>query len=214
MRLEAKRCTIARFTPKHCLVRLAADLPGGVALASAQHDKLLECTRYARRAVRSVHYPLRSVEPPMSELEIHTEHHPLDPFGHRVAIFVGIIGVVLVLVTILAHREHTAAVVHKTEANDQWNIYEAKKIKKDNEEIAATLLTSLASDPAKVAAQIDKIHADAARYEKDSDTVKDEAQKREAESLHSEARRCWLRTMRMCGANRWRATLPLSAMPC
>ena len=124
----------------------------------------------------------------MSELEMHTHHHPLDPFGHRVAIFVGIIGIVLVQVTILAHREHTAAVVHKTEANDEWNLYEAKKIKKDNEEIAATLLTSLASDPAKVAAQIDKIHADAARYEKDSDTVKDEAQKREAESLHSEAR--------------------------
>jgi len=124
----------------------------------------------------------------MSELEMHTHHHPLDPFGHRVAMFVGIIGIVLVLVTILAHREHTAAVVHKTEANDEWNLYEAKRIKKDNEEIAATLLTSLASDPAKVAEQMDKFHADAARYGKDSDTLKDEAQKREAESLHSEAR--------------------------
>jgi hypothetical protein len=71
----------------------------------------------------------------MSELEIHTEHHPLDPFGHRVAIFVGIIGVVLSVVTILAHREHTAAVVHKTEANDQWNLYEAKKIKKGHPDL-------------------------------------------------------------------------------
>src|ERR1039457_6723227 len=68
MRLEAKRCTMARFTAKHYLVRLGADLSGGVALASAQHDKLLERSRYARRAVRSVHCPLRSVEPPCQSL--------------------------------------------------------------------------------------------------------------------------------------------------
>jgi hypothetical protein len=44
-------------------------------------------------------------------------------------------------------------VVHKTEANDQWAFYQAKKIREHNAQLGATLLNSLASDPAKVAGE-------------------------------------------------------------
>ncbi|HEY4975620.1 MAG TPA: DUF4337 family protein, partial [Steroidobacteraceae bacterium] len=84
----------------------------------------------------------------MAEVEIHTgAEHAADSFGQRVGIMVGIIGILLSIVTILAHREHTAAVVHKTEANDQWAFYQAKKIREHNALIGATLLNELAADP-------------------------------------------------------------------
>ena len=101
----------------------------------------------------------------MAEVEIHTGHeHMADPFGQRVGIMVGIIGILLSIVTILAHREHSAAVVHKTEANDQWAFYQAKKIREHNAQIGATLLNALAADPAKVAAASARLSQDSERY--------------------------------------------------
>jgi hypothetical protein len=119
----------------------------------------------------------------MPEIEMHPS---ADPYDHRVGVLVGLIGIILSIVTILGHREHTAAVVHKTEANDQWSFYEAKKIKKDNNEIAVTLLKALS--PNSAAAPIAKLTEDAGRYEEEASHIKAEADTRELESAHSEAK--------------------------
>jgi hypothetical protein len=125
----------------------------------------------------------------MAELEIHTAHdHNADPFGQRVGIMVGVIGILLSIVTILAHREHTAAVVHKTEANDQWAFYQAKKIREHNALIGATLLNELAADPAKVAASSARLSQDSARYSREAEDIKAVAMERDAESTHAERR--------------------------
>lgn len=125
----------------------------------------------------------------MAEVEIHTGHGPTtDPFGQRVGIMVGIIGILLSIVTILAHREHTAAVVHKTEANDQWAYYQAKKIREHNAQIGATLLTALAADPAKVAAASAKLSQDSERYIREAEAIRTTAQERDEESKHAERR--------------------------
>src|SRR3984957_13692335 len=64
----------------------------------------------------------------MAEVEIHTSHEGAgDAFTKTVSVLVGVIGIVLAFVTIASHRAHTAAVIHRTEANDQWSFYEAKK---------------------------------------------------------------------------------------
>jgi hypothetical protein len=101
---------------------------------------------------------------------------------------VGIIGILLSIVTILAHREHTAAVVHKTEANDQWAFYQAKKIREHNAQIGATLLNELAADPAKVAASSAKLSQDSERYTKEAEDIKAIAQTLDEESQHAERR--------------------------
>jgi Domain of unknown function (DUF4337) len=125
----------------------------------------------------------------MAEVEIHTGHdHSADPFGQRVGIMVGIIGILLSIVTILAHREHTAAVVHKTEANDQWAFYQAKKIREHNAQIGATILNELAADPAKVAASSAKLSQDSARYTHEAEDIKTIATQRDEESMHAERR--------------------------
>ena len=125
----------------------------------------------------------------MAEVEIHTGHdHSADAFGQRVGIMVGIIGVLLSIVTILGHRERTAAVVYKTEANDQWAFYQAKKIREHTAQIGAALLNALAADPAKVAAFGAKLTQDSERYTKEAEEIRTVAQEREEESKHAERR--------------------------
>jgi uncharacterized membrane protein len=125
----------------------------------------------------------------MAEVEIHTGHEAsTDKFGQRVGIAVGIIGVLLSIVTILGHREHNAAVVRKTEANDQWAYYQAKKIREHNAQIGATLMNALAADPAKVASASAKLTDDSERYAREAEDIGTLAQRLDAESKHSEQR--------------------------
>jgi uncharacterized protein DUF4337 len=125
----------------------------------------------------------------MAEVEIHTAHGGhTDAFGQAVGILVGIIGIMLAIVTILSHREHTAAVVHKTEANDQWAYYQAKKIREHSAQVGASLLIALAPDPTKVAAASTKFTQDSEKYAKDAEGIQEIARDRDKESQHAEYR--------------------------
>lgn len=125
----------------------------------------------------------------MAEVEIHTAHSAsADAFGQRVGILVGIIGIILAVVTILSHREHTAAVVHKTEANDQWAYYQAKKIREHTAQVGLGILTGLAPDPSKAAAIASRFAAESASYAKDAEAIQKIARERDAESSHAEGR--------------------------
>jgi hypothetical protein len=54
-------------------------------------------------------------------------------------------------VTIASHRAHTQAVITRTESNDAWAFYQAKKIRANTNDAAAILLHSLAPDQVKAA---------------------------------------------------------------
>jgi len=126
----------------------------------------------------------------MAEVEIHTSHeHGGDTFTKGVSVMVGVIGIVLAFVTIASHRAHTAAVIHRTEANDQWSLYEAKKEREHLMDVAAGLLGVLQ------VAQPDKAQELAANYTKQRDRyaaesaqTQTEAKAREDESRREEAR--------------------------
>jgi hypothetical protein len=128
----------------------------------------------------------------MAEIEIHTSHeheHGGDAFTKGVSVMVGVIGIVLAFVTIASHRAHTAAVIHRTEANDQWSFYEAKKEREHLMDVAAGLLGVVQ------VAQPDKAQALGAQYAKERDRyaadatgIQKLAQDREAESRREEAR--------------------------
>ncbi|MGA2861386.1 MAG: DUF4337 domain-containing protein [Steroidobacteraceae bacterium] len=125
----------------------------------------------------------------MAEVDVHFEQgHSADAFGQRVGIMVGVIGILLSIVTILGHREHSAAVVHKTEANDQWAFYQAKKIREHNAQIGVALLNALAADPAKVAAFSAKLTQDGERYTTEAEEIRTVALARDEESKHAERR--------------------------
>jgi Domain of unknown function (DUF4337) len=125
----------------------------------------------------------------MADIEIHTEHeHSTDEFGRRVGVIVGVIGIVLAVVTISSHRAHTAAVITRTEANDQWAFYQAKKLRQHLAEVGSGLASALANDPSRVQSLVEKLEKDRDRYAHDSDDIEKDAHAKEAESEHEERR--------------------------
>jgi hypothetical protein len=128
----------------------------------------------------------------MAEVEIHTsqEHEAShDAFTKGVSVLVGVIGIVLAFVTIASHRAHTAAVIHRTEANDQWSFYEAKKEREHLMDATAGLLGVVQSSAPEKAQALGLQYAkERDRYAGDAAGIQKEALDREAESRGEEAR--------------------------
>lgn len=125
----------------------------------------------------------------MPEIEV-TPEHAADPNTRRVGILVGVVGILLSVVTIASHRAHTEAVIHRTESNDEWALYQAKKIREYSSDVTLTLLQALASDPAKIDAPVhkletarDKYAGDAEKAHKDASTKDDETTAEERRAL-------------------------------
>src|SRR3984957_9518586 len=123
----------------------------------------------------------------MPELEV-TPEHADDPNTRRVGISVGVVGILLSVVTIASHRAHTGAVIHRTEANDAWAYYQAKKIREYTSDVAATLLHTLAADPAKAEAPAQKLEAARSKYASDAETIQEDAKAKDKESETEEVR--------------------------
>jgi len=124
----------------------------------------------------------------MAEIEIHHEHAHADgdPLSKTVGLMVGVIGILLAAATILAHREHTGAVIHRTEANDGWAYYQAKKIRIHTDEVGIQLIGALGTDPAKAAAATEKLEGARAKYEKDAEEIKLKAEESQHETERAE----------------------------
>jgi hypothetical protein len=123
----------------------------------------------------------------MPELEVKPEHAD-DPNTRRVGILVGVVGILLSVVTIASHRAHTDAVIHRTESNDQWGYYQAKKIRENTEEVALSLMTALSTDPAKIEAVTKKLEAARAKYAADAEKIQEEAKAKDKETETEEHR--------------------------
>jgi Domain of unknown function (DUF4337) len=123
----------------------------------------------------------------MPEIEV-TPEHAVDPDTRRVGILVGVVGIFLSVVTIASHRAHTQAVIHRTESNDQWAFYQAKKIRENTSDVALTLLESLVPDPEKAAAQAHKLQSARDKYADDAKEIMKEAQAKDVKSEIEENR--------------------------
>ena len=123
----------------------------------------------------------------MPEIEV-TPEHAADPNTRRVGILVGIVGIFLSVVTIASHRAHTQAVIHRTESNDQWSYYQAKKIRENTDEVAIGLLQSLGTDPSKTAALASKLDAARAKYASDAEKIQADARAKDEETEIEERR--------------------------
>ncbi len=123
----------------------------------------------------------------MPEIEVKPEHVD-DPTTRRVGIMVGIVGIFLSVVTIASHRAHTDAVIHRTESNDLWGYYQAKKIRENTDEVAQSLLETLSSDDSKAAAAIKKLDAARAKYAADAEKLQEDARGKDKETELEERR--------------------------
>jgi hypothetical protein len=123
----------------------------------------------------------------MPEIEV-TPEHAADPNTRRVGILVGIVGILLSVVTIASHRAHTEAVIHRTESNDQWAFYQAKKIRESSNDVALTLLGALGADAAKAEPAARKLAAARDKYADDAKDIMKEAQAKDVEQKIEERR--------------------------
>ncbi len=118
----------------------------------------------------------------MAELEIHHEHEGAekDPFGQRIGILTSLLAVFLAIVTIASHRAHTAGVLIKSDANDKWSFYQAKRIKYHNIELGLDLSAMMGGKDAESLKRIERYKAEKVRYAKDSTDLQKEAEGLEA----------------------------------
>ncbi|HEY2679301.1 MAG TPA: DUF4337 family protein [Steroidobacteraceae bacterium] len=123
----------------------------------------------------------------MPEIEV-TPEHAADPNTRRVGILVGVVGILLSVVTIAGHRAHTQAVIHRTESNDAWSYYQAKKIRENTEEVALVLMQALGSDPAKTEAVAGKLEAARVKYAADAERIQEDARAKDKETGIEERR--------------------------
>jgi response regulator RpfG family c-di-GMP phosphodiesterase len=86
------------------------------------------------------------------ELQEHAEHGAHESAMRPVAFTMSVLAVLVAIATVLGHRTHTEAVLDQNKATDQWNEYQAKKIRQYN--------TGLAIDAMSVAPVADQATAE------------------------------------------------------
>jgi hypothetical protein len=116
------------------------------------------------------------------ELPEHEEHENRHPLTVPVTVTIAIIAVLGAIVTLLGHRAHTEELLLQAKARDQWNYYQAKNIRLHEMEAVADMLSVLSpGDKEKVATVHEKYVKEVERYEKDKDTIGEQAKELEAE---------------------------------
>jgi hypothetical protein len=124
----------------------------------------------------------------MAELEIHHEvEGGHDPLGQRVGVLAAVLAVFLAVVTILSHRTHTDAILLKAGANDDWQHYQAVRVKFHNLEVGADLIGVLAGkdQSAALLADYDKGKA---KYDAQAKEIQQSANQKEKEAARAEDR--------------------------
>jgi hypothetical protein len=125
----------------------------------------------------------------MPELEIHHETgHESDPTGQRVGIIAAVLAVALAIVTIASHRTHTAAIMHKATANDEWSHYQSTRVKYHNLDLGENLLRVLKAKGDDAEKMREDYAVQKKKYEEQSREIQEKAQHGD-ESAEADERR-------------------------
>jgi hypothetical protein len=103
----------------------------------------------------------------MAEIEIKAEGSS-DPMGQKVGVLAAVLAVCLAVVSIASHRAHTAAVVERSEANDQWSLYQSNRIKFHSLELGADLVAVLGADKPGAEQAVARYETQQKKYENES----------------------------------------------
>lgn len=124
----------------------------------------------------------------LQELQEHAEHARHNPDLAPVSLTMAVLAVLVATVSLLGHRTHTEEILLKNEevllqnkVTDQWAYYQAKNIRRHNDELFADLATVVATKNAEAASTMEeKYRAEAARYKDEQKEL--DAKARELES--------------------------------
>ncbi|NYF90921.1 DUF4337 domain-containing protein [Tunturiibacter empetritectus] len=106
-----------------------------------------------------------------------------------ISLGISILAVLVAMVTVLGHRTHTEAVLMQSRAGDQWNEYQAKKIRMDNLSVTLDLL---AMEPTLNASATEtkrkEYEAHIEKWKEDLTEEQNKAREFEAEVSHAETK--------------------------
>ena len=118
------------------------------------------------------------------ELQEHAEHGSHESALRPVAFTMSVLAVLVAVTTVLGHRTHTEAVLDQNKATDQWNYYQAHKIRANETELAADLMDVVTLADKNAAAKMEQAYAD--HEKKWADELKEEQEKAEAQETKVE----------------------------
>ena len=118
----------------------------------------------------------------LEEHEQAAKHPSLRP----VSFAMSVLAVLVAISTVLGHRTHTEAVLAQARASDQWNEYQAKKIRLNETQLTSDMLSVLAAhdDSAKKLRERYRAHSD--KWSGDLHEEEDKAHEFEAEVRRAE----------------------------
>jgi hypothetical protein len=122
----------------------------------------------------------------MAELEIHHEVEVADPFGRKIGVLASILAVLLGIVTIVSHRAHTDAVLFKSDANDKWSFYQAKRIKFHSLELGVDLLDAMTERSPQATLTLARYEKEKQRYTRESEEAQEDAHRMDEKAGHVE----------------------------
>jgi hypothetical protein len=118
----------------------------------------------------------------LNELKERAEHAMENPALAPVSVTMAILAVLVAVVTLLGHRAHTEEVVLQAKSSDQWAYYQAKNIRRHEDEIFADLTSVQPSTDAAALGKLrEKYSGEAARYKDEQKEIEDKARELEAE---------------------------------
>lgn len=105
----------------------------------------------------------------------------------NISLAISILAVLVAMVTVLGHRTHTEAVLMQARATDQWNLYEAKKIRQDSLAVVIDQMALFPTTDAKAtAAKVAEYKAHMAKWTNDLKEESDQANDYQAEVKKAE----------------------------
>ncbi len=105
-----------------------------------------------------------------------------------ISLGISILAVLVAMVTVLGHRSHTEAVLMQSRAGDQWNEYQAKKIRMDNLSVTVDLLAiEPAVSSAVAGTKVAEYKAHIEKWKTDLAEEQEQAREFEKEVTHAEA---------------------------
>jgi Domain of unknown function (DUF4337) len=119
----------------------------------------------------------------LQELHEHAEHAREHPDLAPVSLTMAVLAVLVATVSLLGHRMHTEEIIFQNKVTDQWAYYQAKNIRRHNDEMFADLTTIVAAKDAEAATKLqEKYHGEADRYKEEQKELEKEARATEEET--------------------------------
>jgi hypothetical protein len=122
----------------------------------------------------------------LSELQENAEHGRERPDLAPVTLTMAVLAVLVATVSLLGHRTHTEEIILQNKATDQWGYYQAKNIRRHNDELFADLAAVVTTKDAEVTKKLqEKYHAEADRYKDEQKELDAKARELETDGEHT-----------------------------